>query len=146
MFEGRKTSLFWTGAVILGVSLGYFCLFIYNGATSAILYPNPLEEYLTFAFPFLTGAITFMMISLFMMQKGAKEELLRKYARRYWIGLITLGIGSIYLLITFWIGLVYYRLFTIEYWSNQLPSVAVPIVFVAFGLYGMKTGIKRMSL
>jgi zinc transporter ZupT len=109
MFEGKKTSRFWIGISMLGASLGYFCIFIYNTVTSALRYPAPLGEYLTFAFPFLTGAIVFMIISLFMMQSGRRQQLEKKHSRRYWIGLTTLGIASTYLLVNIWIGLVYYR-------------------------------------
>lgn len=147
MFDGKKTSLFWTGLVLFGASLTYFCIFVWNMITSSIAFHTlHWGNKVTFAFPFLTGAVVFLIISLFMMQHGTKEELLRRHTRRYWIGLVTLGIASIYLLATLWIGLVCYRLYTFEYWSNQLPFILGPIAFVGAGSYGMKTGIKNRNL
>jgi hypothetical protein len=147
MFEGKKTSLFWTGLVLLGASLTYFCIFVWNMVTSPIAFDTfHLEEDVAFAFPFLAGAAVFMVISLFMMQNGTRKNLLNSHARRYWVGLVTLGVASIYLLVTLWIGLVYYRVYTFEYWSTQLPFILGPIVFAVAGSYGMKTGIRNRSL
>jgi hypothetical protein len=147
MFEGKKTSLFWTGLGLLGASVAYFSIVVWNMTTSPLtLSTLQRGDEITFAFPFLAGATIFMVISLFMMQHGTKDEMVRNHARRYWVGLVTLGVASIYLLVTLWIGLVYYRLYTFEYWSNQLPFILGPIAFVAAGSYGMKTGIRNRNL
>ena len=146
MPERKRTSVFWTGLLILGLSSGYLCIFLFNMVTSSLNYHfSILKELWSFALPFLTGTVAFMLISVFMMHSGRKQEMEKKHTGRYWIGLVIFGMASWWLLVMLWLGLVWLGAFDFDYWLGLAPFIAGAMGLAAIGSYGMKTGIKRIN-
>ena len=72
MFEGKKTYVFWIGLIILGLaSVSLFgmlwMLAVWNGYMDRF-------EMLKYQVPALVGGFVFILIGLYMMKSGVKEE------------------------------------------------------------------------
>jgi uncharacterized RDD family membrane protein YckC len=72
MFEGKKTSVFWVGLLVLGLasvilfSLLWFVMVLYP--------PYDIGYYWKILTPPVVGSIVFILIGLYMMKSGTKKE------------------------------------------------------------------------
>jgi len=72
MFEGEKTSVFWTGLIILSLaSTALFSIIWYTMVTSPFFYATEYWRYLT---PPIVVAVVFILIGLYMMKSGIKKQ------------------------------------------------------------------------
>jgi hypothetical protein len=85
MFNGKKTTLFWIGLIILGYSLYQFALAVWNVVYYAFAYPSFLGYNPTFdstslllglgqAVPNIIGGLIFLPIGLYIMKVGVETE------------------------------------------------------------------------
>jgi putative Mn2+ efflux pump MntP len=71
MFEGEKTWVFWVGLVML--TLAFLGLFQMVWSWTAYSYYH-YSEYWKSMVPIIVGAITFILVGLYMMKSGVKKE------------------------------------------------------------------------
>lgn len=70
MFRGEKTLLFWAGLIILSLA----SLLLFAMIWSLRYYSLASSSYLVNNFPQFLGAAVFIVIGLYMMKSGVKED------------------------------------------------------------------------
>jgi O-antigen/teichoic acid export membrane protein len=72
MFEGKKTSVFWIGLLILG--LASVILFSLLWFTMMLGPPTNIDYFLKILTPPTAGSVVFILIGFYMMKSGTKTE------------------------------------------------------------------------
>jgi O-antigen/teichoic acid export membrane protein len=72
MFEGKKTSVFWIGLLVLG--LASVILFSVLWFTMVLGTPTNIDYYWKILTPPVAGSVVFILIGLYMMKSGTKIE------------------------------------------------------------------------
>jgi O-antigen/teichoic acid export membrane protein len=72
MFEGKKTSVFWIGLLILG--LASVILFSLLWFTMMLGPPTNIDYFLKILTPPIAGSVVFILIGFYMMKSGTKTE------------------------------------------------------------------------
>jgi O-antigen/teichoic acid export membrane protein len=72
MFEGKKTSVFWVGLLILG--LASVILFSLLWFTMMLGPPTNIDYFLKILTPPVTGSVVFILIGFYMMKSGTKTK------------------------------------------------------------------------
>jgi hypothetical protein len=72
MFEGKKTSVFWIGLLVLG--LASVILFSLLWFTMVLFPPINTDFYWKVLTPPVAGSVVFILIGLYMMKSGTKIE------------------------------------------------------------------------
>ena len=71
LFDGEKTTLFWLGLLLMSFSsVVLFSVIWYMGMYGYFSVSNAL----TTSFPFMVGAIVFILIGFYMMKEGVKKK------------------------------------------------------------------------
>jgi putative Mn2+ efflux pump MntP len=84
VFKGEKTTIFWVGLLVFGYSLAQFCSAIWQIIYFAGIYPRVYPGTATQSLfeaqavysliPLTISGVIFVIIGLYMMKKGIKQE------------------------------------------------------------------------
>lgn len=69
MLNGEKTPLFWAGLLIVSFALWVMFANLWN----ELRFANWWDAIIHYSFPFIFGAVVFVLIGLFMMRSGVKK-------------------------------------------------------------------------
>lgn len=111
----------------------------YSWLSDPRLFAETLQPDVTIAYWF--GSVT-SMIGFFAFFVGILVTFKGEKTWIFWIGLIILGLASVFLFSVLWQVLAIGD-YWLNYWRNLVPPVVGAIVFMLIGLYMMRSGTKK---